>query len=47
MFRAGWDAAAAEGGEVSAKRLEQLRAAVSDEARAIGAAARSQPKTPR
>ncbi|KQZ17914.1 hypothetical protein AB0K86_21875 [Streptomyces clavifer] len=44
-FRAGWDAAAA-GGEADAERLQQLRAAVSDEARAIGAAARWQPKTP-
>ncbi|WLQ69396.1 hypothetical protein [Streptomyces glycanivorans] len=43
-FRAGWDAAAV-GGEADAERLEQLRADVSDEARAIGAAARWQPKT--
>ncbi|MFG3545365.1 hypothetical protein [Streptomyces clavifer] len=45
-FRAGWDAAAA-GGEADAERLEQLRVAVSDEARAVGAAARWQPKTPK
>jgi hypothetical protein len=43
-FRAGWDAAAA-GVAADAERLEQLRA-VSDEARAIRAAARWEPKTP-
>ncbi|WP_103515014.1 hypothetical protein [Streptomyces sp. SM10] len=44
-FRAGWDAAAA-GGEADAERLEQLRTAVSDEARTIRAATRWEPKTP-